>query len=114
MTRTQRTQAYLEHGRREERERIIKSAAQGYFHDFHSLRSHGGKTWRAPNTLIRRDKALYFPEIEGICLADKRKTRTVNMFPGKVSVVALLNSKISEVGIGGIFDILHGFVTRKR
>jgi len=33
----------------------VKEATQGYFHDFHKLRSHGGKTWRAPGTLIRDD-----------------------------------------------------------
>lgn len=96
-TRQERAQAYIDGGRDEERKRIVKSATQGYFHDFHSLRSHGGKTWRAPSTLIRSDRALYFPEIEGTCLADRQRTSTTTLLEGKVSVVALLNSKISEV-----------------
>ena len=33
----------------------IKEATRGYFHDFHEIRSHGGKTWRSPPTMIRPD-----------------------------------------------------------
>lgn len=96
-TRSERIDAYLTSGRGEERKRIVQSAAQGYFHDFHSLRSHGGKTWRAPNTLIRQDRALYFPAMEGTRLSNKESTNTVDMMEGRVSVVAILNSRVSEV-----------------
>ncbi|SPO40598.1 related to ATP10 - F1F0 ATPase complex assembly protein [Pseudozyma flocculosa] len=82
--------------RMEKRRAIVKQATRGYFHDFHAIRSHGGKTWRAPSTLIREDRALFFPDIAGSCLADRSKTHTSDLFPGKVSVVCLLNSKISE------------------
>ncbi|WFD05767.1 Mitochondrial ATPase complex subunit atp10 [Malassezia vespertilionis] len=41
--------------RLERRKVMIKEASQGYFHDFHAIRSHGGKTWRSPNTMIRHD-----------------------------------------------------------
>lgn len=37
------------------RRMIVKEATRGYFHDFHEIRSHGGKTWRSPNTMIRHD-----------------------------------------------------------
>ncbi|KAN0065118.1 Mitochondrial ATPase complex subunit atp10 [Thecaphora frezii] len=82
--------------RMEKRKAIVKQATRGYFHDFHAIRSHGGKTWRSPGTLIREDRALYFPDIAGSCLADRSKRHTTDLFPGKVSVVCLLNSKISE------------------
>jgi ATP10 protein len=39
--------------RMQKRKLIVKEATRGYFHDFHAVRSHGGKTWRAPGTLIR-------------------------------------------------------------
>lgn len=101
---SERAKTYLESGRAEERRRLVQSATQGYFHDFHSLRSHGGKTWRAPNTLIRSDRARWFPNVEGTCLKDKRKKSTLDMCEGKVSVVTLLTSKISEVSGPSMVD----------
>ncbi|PWN48019.1 hypothetical protein IE53DRAFT_412630 [Violaceomyces palustris] len=82
--------------RMQKRKIIVKEATRGYFHDFHAIRSHGGKTWRSPSTLIREDKALYFPDIQGTCLADRSTKHTSDMFQGKVSVVCILNSRISE------------------
>lgn len=96
-SRKERAEEYLASGRLKEREAIIKNATQGYFHDFHASRSHGGKTWRAPGTMIRQDKALYFPKVEGTCLEDKSAKSTVELCEGKVSVVCLLSTKISEV-----------------
>ncbi|SNX85093.1 related to ATP10 - F1F0 ATPase complex assembly protein [Melanopsichium pennsylvanicum] len=78
------------------RKAIVKEATRGYFHDFHAIKSHGGKTWRAPPTLIRSDRSLWFPKISGTRLSDKSKVDTVAMFNNKVSIVALLGSKISE------------------
>ncbi|WFD23104.1 Mitochondrial ATPase complex subunit atp10 [Malassezia equina] len=80
------------------RKMIIKEATRGYFHDFHEIRSHGGKTWRSPSTMIRADKALYFPNVTGTCLADKSKKYTADMLYDRVSIVAMLTSKVSEVG----------------
>lgn len=78
------------------RKAIVKEATRGYFHDFHAIKSHGGKTWRAPNTLIKDERALWFPRVEGTSLGDKMTVNTVDIFRNKVSVVALLGSKISE------------------
>lgn len=94
-----RAQDYLSGGRQKERENIVKSATKGYFHDFHSLKAHGGKTWRAPATMIREDRALWFPQVSGTCLADRTTKDTVEMTAGKVSVIAILNSRISEVSL---------------
>lgn len=78
------------------RKSIVTQATRGYFHDFHAIKSHGGKTWRAPSTLIKDDRSLWFPRIQGTRLSDKRKTNTVDLFRNKISIVALLGSKISE------------------
>lgn len=78
------------------RKAIVQQATRGYFHDFHAIKSHGGKTWRAPNTLIKDERAQWFPRFEGTRLSDKQKVNTVDLFRGKVSIVALLGSKISE------------------
>jgi ATPase complex subunit ATP10 len=36
----------------------IKEASVGYFHDLNMTRKHGGKTWIAPEVLIREDVSL--------------------------------------------------------
>lgn len=100
-TPSERTEAYLASGRMEERKQIVKTATRGYFYDFHSLRSHGGKTWMAPSTMIRSDRSLWFPTVQGTCLADKKTRDTAELFRGKVSVVCILNSRISEVSPRG-------------
>ncbi|KDN52258.1 hypothetical protein K437DRAFT_277671 [Tilletiaria anomala UBC 951] len=82
--------------RMQKRKIIVKEATRGYFHDFHAIRSHGGKTWRSPGTLIREDRALYFPDIIGTCLKDRSKTSTTQMLKGNVSILSILTSKISE------------------
>ena len=38
----------------------IKEAGKGYFHDMNMTRKHGGKTWVAPNVLIREDVSVLF------------------------------------------------------
>ncbi|KAJ9479666.1 Mitochondrial ATPase complex subunit ATP10 [Pseudozyma hubeiensis] len=78
------------------RQAIVKEATRGYFHDFHAIKSHGGKTWRAPPTLIKADRSLYFPKFTGTRLSDKAKTSTPAMLRNKISVISLLGSKISE------------------
>ena len=33
----------------------VKEASKGYYSDLNATRKHGGKTWVAPQTLIRED-----------------------------------------------------------
>ncbi|SPO26617.1 related to ATP10 - F1F0 ATPase complex assembly protein [Ustilago trichophora] len=80
----------------ENRKAIVREATRGYFHDFHAIRSHGGKTWRSPTTLIKSENSRWFPRIQGTRLSDKSQTNTVTLLKNKISIVALLNSKISE------------------
>lgn len=74
----------------------VKEATRGYFHDFHEIRSHGGKTWRSPTTMIRGDRALFFPDIMGKSLADGVKRHTADMLYDRISVVAIMTSRVSE------------------
>ncbi|KAH9003403.1 ATP10 protein-domain-containing protein [Lactarius hatsudake] len=75
----------------------VKEASTGYFYDLHMTRVHGGKTWMAPKVLIREDKALYFPDIVGNRLDSGVKAHTKHLCAGKVSVIAMLSTKISEL-----------------
>jgi hypothetical protein len=36
----------------------VKEASTGYFYDLHMTRLYGGKTWMAPQVLIREDVRL--------------------------------------------------------
>ncbi|THH06025.1 hypothetical protein EW145_g4364 [Phellinidium pouzarii] len=78
------------------RKHIVKEATKGYYSDLNAIRTHGGKTWIAPQTLVREDHALYFPDISGTTLLDKNIAHTTDICKGKVSVVAMLSTAISE------------------
>jgi len=47
--------------------------------------------------MLTSQKSLYFPAIEGTSLASKSTKSTVDILPGKVSLIAMLNTKISVV-----------------
>ncbi|PWN39434.1 hypothetical protein IE81DRAFT_294858 [Ceraceosorus guamensis] len=97
LTREEKRERFVDQDRRMAKRRaIVKEATRGYFNDFHATRSHGGKTWRAPGTMIRHDRSLYFPSISGTCLADRSTKSTTDMLQGKVSIVSLISSTISE------------------
>jgi ATPase complex subunit ATP10 len=81
----------------EKRRHLVKEASTGYFYDLHMTRVHGGKTWMAPKVLIQEDKALYFPNIVGNRLDNGVKAHTTQLCAGKVSVIAMLTTKISEI-----------------
>ncbi|TEB34348.1 hypothetical protein FA13DRAFT_82020 [Coprinellus micaceus] len=97
-TRMQRMKELLDSDvRTAQRRHLIKEAAKGYFHDMNMTRTHGGKTWIAPNVLIREDKSLYLPNIAGTALSDKATKNTTEMCYGKVTVLSMLSTKISEI-----------------
>lgn len=50
----------------------------------------------SPASLSLLQRALYFPNISGTCLLDRKTIHTADMLPGKVSIISLLSSKISE------------------
>lgn len=45
---------------------------------------------------LPHQKALFFPDVMGTCLADRSKKHTADMLFGKVSVVAIMTTKVSE------------------
>lgn len=90
--------------RLEKRHHLVKEATKGYFTDLNATRRHGGKTWIAPRVMIREDKASYFPDITGTPLNSSTKSHTTLLCSGKVSVVAMLSSKISEIQTANFID----------
>ncbi|OCF38696.1 hypothetical protein I317_07523 [Kwoniella heveanensis CBS 569] len=78
------------------RKALVKEATQGYFHDYNRAKvAGGGKLWIAPNVLIREDKALYFPDIQGRSLLGQ-DTHTTNLLKGKTTIVSLITTRLSE------------------
>jgi len=92
----------------EKRRHLVKAASTGYFYDLHMTRVHGGKTWMAPRVLLREDKALYFPNIIGNRLDNGVKAHTTHMCAGKVSVIAMLSTRISEIHATSYTNSLNG------
>ncbi|KAG2050033.1 hypothetical protein BDR06DRAFT_960726 [Suillus hirtellus] len=84
-----------------QREHLVKEATKGYFTDLNATRRHGGKTWIAPNVMIREDKALYFPNIVGSSLDTKSKKHTASMCEGRISVISMLSTRMSEIHVNG-------------
>ncbi|EPQ52136.1 hypothetical protein GLOTRDRAFT_140565 [Gloeophyllum trabeum ATCC 11539] len=82
--------------RRAQRDHLIKEVGKGYFADLNRTRKFGGKTWIAPPTAIREDKALYFPDIAGTPLDKNTKVHTTDLLRGKISVVGILTTQISD------------------
>ncbi|EIW78480.1 hypothetical protein CONPUDRAFT_128126 [Coniophora puteana RWD-64-598 SS2] len=87
-----------------QREQLIKEVGKGYFTDLNATRHHGGKTWIAPNVNIREDKALYFPNMMGTTLDGKKKQHTTSICRGNISVVSMLNSRMSEIHVKGFTE----------
>jgi len=90
--------------RLEKRHHLVKEATKGYFTDLNATRRHGGKTWIAPRVMIREDKASYFPDITGTPLNSSTKVHTTLLCSGKVSIIAMLSSKISEIQTANFID----------
>jgi ATPase complex subunit ATP10 len=86
------------------RRHLIKEASKGYFNDLNATRRNGGKTWVAPSVMIREDKALYFPNVTGVNLDQSEKRDTAVMCSGRVSVIAMLSTAMSEVHAKGFVE----------
>lgn len=79
-----------------QRKLLTRQMQQPYYHDLHAMRSHGGKVWRGPPTMIREDQALYFPDVIGMSLRDRSNASTTQFCQGNVSIVTILTSRLSS------------------
>lgn len=98
----------------------IKEIGRGYYYDMNMTRKHGGKTWIAPQSLIREDvgydsgkqqggayrldqKALYFPNVKGKSLGSGQEKDTTIMCFGRITVLSMLGTRMSEVRLHNAF-----------
>jgi len=93
--------------RLEQRKHLVKEATKGYFHDLNATRKYGGKTWIAPSKMIRQEAALYFPDIVGKTLDNGTPAHTTHLCQGKVSVISMLSTKMSEVQTASVVDLTN-------
>ncbi|KAG6868530.1 hypothetical protein C0993_001418 [Termitomyces sp. T159_Od127] len=70
-------------------------------------RKHGGKTWIAPDSLIREDKALYLPNVKGKSIDTGEEKNTTIMCFGRITVLSMLGTRMSEVHSKGFVTPTH-------
>jgi len=104
----QKREELLDQKKRMQKRRVlVKEATKGYFTDLNATRRHGGKTWIAPKVMIREDKALYFPDIAGTTLSSRPNMHTTSLCVGKVSIIAMLSTRMSELQTANFITPTH-------
>ncbi|KAH9939465.1 ATP10 protein-domain-containing protein [Amylocystis lapponica] len=94
--------------RLEKRHHLVKEATKGYFTDLNATRVHGGKTWVAPRVMIREDvKSIVFSGYLGTTLDTGAKVHTTHLCIGKVSIISMLSTKISEIQTANFINPTH-------
>ena len=79
----------------ERRQKMTKQISRPYFKDFSDMRFSKGKTFIAPERILKGEHALYFPNLRGKTLAGPKEDTTAILL-GKVSVVSVLSSGWAE------------------
>ncbi|KAI9738667.1 MAG: Mitochondrial ATPase complex subunit atp10 [Cirrosporium novae-zelandiae] len=76
------------------REKLSNGLAKSYFRDWGNLRVAKGKTFIAVPKLFRADRALYYPNLQGVTLASPDEPQdTTPILRGKLSVVRMFSSE---------------------
>ncbi|PKY04567.1 putative F1F0 ATP synthase assembly protein Atp10 [Aspergillus campestris IBT 28561] len=82
------------------RQELTKQVAKPYFREWSNMKHHQGKTFQSNARLFKRDKALYFPNLQGITLASPKAPQdTTAVLRGRVSVVSLFSSVWAEAQV---------------
>ncbi|KAJ5489278.1 hypothetical protein N7539_004168 [Penicillium diatomitis] len=85
----------------ERRKELTRQVAKPYFREWSNLRFLEGKTFVSNPRLFKGDKALYFPNMSGITLAEQKDRQdTTPVLQGKISVVKLFSSVWAETQVG--------------
>lgn len=70
--------------------------ARSQFQDIYNFRDTLGKTWIAPRSYFRSDKALYMPNFFGRTLLSKSKQDTTSVLAGHLSIVRVFTALTGE------------------
>lgn len=74
---------------------MTSQIARPYFKDFTDMKHSKGKTFIAPERILKSEHALYFPNLRGRTLNGVNKD-TTDVLQGKVSVVSVFSSGWAE------------------
>ena len=94
-----------------------KTIARPYFRDWSSLNVNSGKTFLAPPTIFKAAAALYFPNIRGYTLADRRWKAyrdTTDTLEGKVSIIGIYSGLWAERQVRSWMDFGDGEETTQK
>ncbi|MCJ1243771.1 Mitochondrial ATPase complex subunit atp10 [Trapelia coarctata] len=80
----------------EKRKALTKQVATPYFREWTSLQYAKGKTFLAPSSLLRAQKALYFPNLHGQTLSSRSPVPTTPLLHGHISIIALFSGTWAE------------------
>ncbi|KAI4151675.1 MAG: hypothetical protein LQ340_003370 [Diploschistes diacapsis] len=121
----ERRDDFLDYDKHLERRReLTRKVSKPYFRDWSNLRHHKGKLFLAPQRLLKADKALYFPNLRGITLADlKDEQDTTEVLRGRINIIRVFTGTWAErqadtwtehgderVALGNILDAGEGIV----
>ncbi|MCJ1252429.1 Mitochondrial ATPase complex subunit atp10 [Lignoscripta atroalba] len=74
----------------ERRKQLTKAVAKPYFREWTNMRYHKGKTFLSNPKLFRAEKALYFPNLQGVTLASPKVVHdTTSVLNDQVSVISV-------------------------
>jgi len=93
----------------QQRKHLIKELNKGYYTDVVKIihPGHMGKTWIAPEVLIREDKALYLPNIKGKDLEKGEQKHTTLMCYGKITLLAIESTELSVLQTKSFINSVH-------
>ncbi|KAI9722368.1 MAG: hypothetical protein M1812_001840 [Candelaria pacifica] len=81
----------------ERRKQLTRQVSKPYFRDWTNMRFSRGKSFISNTQLFRQDKALYFPNLQGVTLASPRVPEdTTRVLEGKISIVSVFCSQWAE------------------
>ncbi|KAM3073091.1 Mitochondrial ATPase complex subunit atp10 [Clarireedia jacksonii] len=80
------------------RERLTAAISKPYYRDWSNMKFSKGKSFLAPPSLFKAERALYFPNMYGKTLVKKanRYADTTPVLMGKISVVSVFSSAWGE------------------
>ncbi|KAL2785042.1 ATP10 protein-domain-containing protein [Aspergillus keveii] len=81
----------------ERRKELTRQVAKPYFREWSNMRYNQGKTFMSNPRIFKRDKSLYFPNLQGVTLASHGEPQdTTSILRGRISVVTLFSSVWAE------------------
>jgi mitochondrial ATPase complex subunit ATP10 len=94
---SEKREDYANYTKALERRRVyLRSYLRPYFQEWKRMDFHRGKSFQSNERLLRRDKALYFPNLVGDTLDGFTGMDSCNVMTGKISIVGMQMGRWAE------------------